>query len=217
MAYCPNCGTEAQSRFCEVCGAPMAFTPVTAPPIPPQHSALSRKRRRWPWFVLIGLVIWFGAAYYFYLDNERTFSEARNRGVDILSTNEKTGVVTARDKLTGKIITMDFNDIGRDSVREETISMPSWIPSYPNVAGSESTKDGSFSFSTADSVDEATGFYESELRKAEMTVRRQISSAGDSPAGVTLIARDAVRNRSITIVVNRKDSGSSITIAIGGK
>ena len=178
---------------------PLRSAPGASPAGEARAEALALVRWYWPGDLA-------RCSYYFYLDNERTFDEARNRGVDILSTDEKTGVVTARDKLTGKIITMDFNDIGRDPVRVETIGMPSWIPSYPNVADSEPSKNGSFSLSTPDSVAEAAGFYESELRKAGMTVTRQNSSAGDSLDGVTLTARDAVKNRSVTVVVERNDS-----------
>jgi hypothetical protein len=176
-----------------------------------------RRRRRWPWFVGIGLVIWLGVAYYFYLDNERTFAEARNRGVDILSTDEKTGVVTARDRKTGKIITMDFNDVGPDGIRAGAIGMPSWIPFYPNAGDSEPSAKGSFSLSTPDPAAEAAGFYEAELRKAGMTVTRRNSSAGAASDGVALTAIDAVRNRSVTVVIRRTDSGSSITITPGNK
>lgn len=218
MAYCPRCGAATKSQFCGACGAPVAYPPVPAfPQMPQSPSSPVRKRRRWPWFVGIGLLIWLGGAYYFYQDNERTFAEARNRGVDILSTDEKTGVVTARDKQTGKIITMNFNDIGPDPIRVGTIGMPSWIPSYPNAAGSGPPENGAFAVSTADSVAVAAGFYETELRTAGMTVARRNSSTGGSLDGVTLTARDAVKNRSATVVVKREDSGSSITIAIGGK
>jgi len=184
---------------------------------PHQPSPPVRARRRWPWFVGIGLLIWLGGAYFFYQDNERRFAEARNTGVDILSTDEKTGVVTARDRKTGKIIKMDFNGLGPDQVREGMIGMPSWVPSYPNVADSEPSHNGSFSFSTSDSVAEAAGFYESGLRQAGMAVARRDSSTGASLDNVTLTARDAVRDRSVTVVAKRKDSGSSITIAIGDK
>jgi hypothetical protein len=185
--------------------------------VPQQPSSPARTGRRWPWFVGIGLLIWIGGSYFFYQDNERKFAEARNMGVDILSTDEKTGVMTARDKRTGKIIKMDFNDIEPDQVRVGTIGMPFWVPSYPNVADSGPSKNGSFSLSTSDSVAEAAGFYEAELRKTGMTVTRRNSSTGDSLDGVTLTARDAVKNRSVTVVVKRKNSGSSITITTGGK
>jgi hypothetical protein len=185
--------------------------------MPPPLPAPVRGRRRWPWFVGMGLVIWLGGAYFFYQDNERRFAEARNTGVDILSTDEKTGVVTARDKKTGKIIKMDFNDIEPDPIRVGMIGMPSWLPSYPNMAGSEPSHNGASSFSTPDSVAEVAGFYESELRKTGMTVTRRNSSAGDSLEGVTLTASDAVQNRSATVVVKRKDSGSSISIATGNR
>jgi hypothetical protein len=165
----------------------------------------------------IGLTIWLGGAYYFYRDNERRFAEARNTGVDILSTDEKTGVVTARDKKTGKIVKMDFNDLGTDQVRVGMIGMPSWVPPYPNIAGSEPAQNGSFSFSTPDSVAAAAGFYESELRKAGMTITRRDSSAADSLHSVTLTARDAAKNRSLTVVAERQDSGCRITITPGNQ
>jgi hypothetical protein len=165
----------------------------------------------------IGLAIWLGGAYFFYRDNERRFAEARNTGVDILSTDEKTGVVTARDKKTGKIVKMDFHDIAPDPVRVGMIGMPSWVPAYPNMADSQPSQNGSVSFSTSDSVAEAADFYESELRKAGMTVARRNSSAGASLEGVTLTAREAAKNRSVTVAAKRKDSGSRITITTGNQ
>jgi hypothetical protein len=185
--------------------------------MPQQPSSPVRARRRWPWFVGIGLAIWLGGAYFFYRDNERRFAEARNTGVDVLSTDEKTGVVTARDKKTGQIVKLDFNDIAPDQVRVGMIGMPSWVPSYPNITGSEPAQNGSFSFSTSDSVAGAAGFYESELRKAGMTVTRRNSSTGDSLDGVTLTARDSVKNRSVTVVAKRQDSGSRVTITPGNQ
>lgn len=176
MPLCPRCGAETQSRFCPACGAPVAFPPDPAYPQMPQPQASpQRVRRRWPWYVGIGLVIWLGGAYYFYQDNEKTFAKARNRGVDTISTDEKTGVVTARDKQTGKIIRMDFNDIGADQVRVEPRLCRAWIPSYPNVTGSEAPQNGTFSLSTSDSVAQAAGFYETELRTGGMTVTRRNS------------------------------------------
>ena len=150
MASCPRCGGAAPNGFCEACGAPVAFPPVPAfPQAPQQPSAPARaRRRRWPWVVGIGLAIWLGGAYYFYQDNEKRFAEARNTGVDILSTDQKTGVVTARDKKTGKIVKMDLNDIEPDRVRVGMIEMPSWLPSYPNMADSGPSHNGAFSFST---------------------------------------------------------------------
>jgi hypothetical protein len=163
------------------------------------------------------LAIWLGGAYFFYQDNERRFAEARNTGVDILSTDQKTGVVTARDKKTGKIIKMDFSDLGPDPVRVGMIGMPSWLPSYPDMADSEPSPNGAISFSTPDSVARVAGFYESELRQAGMTVTRRNSSTGDSLDGVTVTASDAGKNRSATVVVKRTASGSSITIATGNQ
>ena len=216
MEHCPRCGAAAPNQFCGACGAPIAFPPVPAVPLMPrQPSPPVRARRRWPWFVGIGLAIWLGGAYFFYRDNERRFAEARNTGVDILSTDEKTGVVTARDKKTGKIVKLDFNDLEPDQIRVVMIGMPTWVPSYPNITGSEPAQNGSFSFSTSDSVAGVAGFYESELRKAGMTITRRDSPAGNSIHGVTLTARDAAKNRSLTVVAERQDSGSRITVTPG--
>ena len=219
MAHCPRCGAAAPTGFCGACGAPVAFPPAPVFPQMPQPPSdpVGARRRRWPWFVGIGVAIWLGGAYFFYRDNERRFAEARNTGVDILSTDQKTGVVTARDKKTGKIIKMDFNDLGPDQVRVGMIGMPPWVPSYPNVADSAPSQNGSYSFSTPDSVAEAAGFYESELGKEGMTVTRRNPSPGDSVDVVTLTARDAVKNRSVTVVATRKGSGSRITITTGNQ
>ena len=89
------------------------------------------------------------------------------------------------------------------------------VPALPQMP--QPSRNGSFSFSTADPVAEAAGFYESELRKAGMTVARRDSSAGASLDGVTLTARDAARNRSVTVAAKRKDSGTSITITTGNQ
>ena len=224
MEYCPRCGAAAPNQFCGACGAPVAFPPVPAfplvpavPPMPQQPSPPVGVRRHWPWFVGIGLAIWLGGAYFFYRDNERRFAEARNTGVDILSTDEKTGVVTARDKKTGKIVKLDFNDIAPDQVRVGMIGMPPWVPTYPNIADSEPARNGAFSFSTSDSVAAAAGFYESELRQAGMTITRRDSSAGGSLHGVTLTARDAAKNRSLTVAAERQDSGCRVTITPGNQ
>ncbi len=218
MAYCPRCGTAANSQFCGACGAPVAFSAYPASgPIPQTAFAPARRRRRWPWFAGLGLVIWLGGAYYFYLDNERTFAEARNRGVDILSTDEKTGVVTARDKQTGKIIKMDFNDLESDQIRVGLIGMPSWIPSYPNIADSAPSTKGSYSFSTPDSVAQAAGFYQTELRKAGMKITRRDSSSGGALESVAITAAHAASDRSVTVSVKREGAGTGVVITPGGE
>ena len=132
MAHCPRCGAAAPTGFCGACGAPVAFPPAPVFPQMPQPPSdpVGARRRRWPWFVGIGVAIWLGGAYFFYRDNERRFAEARNTGVDILSTDQKTGVVTARDKKTGKIIKMDFNDIAPDQMRVGMIDSSS--TTWPN-------------------------------------------------------------------------------------
>jgi hypothetical protein len=185
--------------------------------MPQRGGSPAPRRRRWPWFVRIGLLIWLGGAYFFYQDNEKRFAEARNTGVDILSTDEKTGVVTARDRKTGKIIKMDFNDIEPDQVRVGAIGMPSWIPSYPNSSASTPPGNGAFSLSTSDTVSDVAGFYQQELQKSGMSVARRNSVTGNLLAGVTLTAKDTAKNRSVKVVIKRQESDTNITITPGTK
>jgi hypothetical protein len=187
---CERCGVPLTGRFCGSCGWAQTGQQATAP-----------RRRRWPWIVAAVLAVWIGGAYYFYQDNERRFAEARNTGVDILSTDPKTGVVTARDKKTGKIITLDMNDIEPDAIR-----LP--IRPYPGAAESGAAKGGALTFTTPDAPGAVVGFYEDELKGAALEVVKK-----EGPAGAVTLTGTSGNGRKVTVVIRGAGSGATVEIS----
>jgi len=191
--YCQRCGVPLAGPFCGACGWAQPAPQAVAKP----------RRRRWPWIVAGVMVIWAAGTYYFYQDNERTFREARNQGVDILSSDPKTGVVTARDKKTGKIVTLDMNDVQPDAVR-----LP--IEPYPGAAPSGMTKGGAKSFTTPDSQDKVVTYYEGELQSLGLDVAKKVSRGPGAP--VTLTATGA-NGRNVTVVIRGACTGATVEIS----
>jgi hypothetical protein len=165
--------------------------------------ATAPRRRRWPWIVAAVLAVWIGGAYYFYQDNERRFAEARNTGVDILSSDPKTGVVTARDKKTGKIVTLDMNDIEPDAIR-----LP--IRPYPGAAESGAAKGGALTFTTPDAPGAVVSYYESELKSVGLEVAK--NTAG-GPAGAVTLTGTSGNGRKVTVVIRGAGSGATVGIS----
>jgi len=241
MNFCPRCGTSLQGAVCQACGfdaanaapppapsytapQPPAYgTPPLPPPLqygapqPPQYIVPPPRKKisKW-WWIALGLVIWVSGTAFFYYDNEKKFAEARNTGVDILSTDAKTGVVTARDRKTGKIITMNMGDIEPDQVDLNAAlgKLPEWMPAYPNGSTPEEIQGGTFSLETPDAAGKAAAFYVAELKKAGMSVKKTASS---KPPEVTLAAADAKANRNATIAITVKGTGSAIEITARGR
>jgi hypothetical protein len=117
-----------------------------------------------------------------------------NPDIDVLSTNDHDGTITFRDKKTGKVDTLTFDDVKsghfKMSVKEngKTTSLdfgenagsklPSWVPSYPGAttkgggfsvtASGENGDAGNFSFTTPDSVERVQSFYEGKAHDLGM-------------------------------------------------
>lgn len=214
MAVCSRCGATVQSQFCGACGAPVGYPPVPAmPAYPAQPGVNLPKPRRWPWYLGIGLCVWLGGAYYFYQDDQKRFAEARNTGVDILSSDEKTGVVTARDRKTGKVITMNFKDLDADQVRVAAIGMPDWVPAYPNATESERPAQGVLRLAMEAPAAEVERFYETGLSQAGLTVTK----TGRAGEEVTLTASEAAGGRGAVVEVKSEGAATRVTIRVRGK
>jgi hypothetical protein len=117
-----------------------------------------------------------------------------NPDIEVLSTNDRDGTITFRDKKTGKVDTLTFDDVKsghfKMSVKEngKTTSLdfganaggklPSWVPSYPGAtakgggfsvtASGENGDAGNFSFTTPDSAGSVQAFYESKAHDTDM-------------------------------------------------
>jgi hypothetical protein len=125
-----------------------------------------------------------------------------NPDIDVLSTNDRAGTITVRDRKTGKVDTLTFDDVKNGhfkmSVQENgkttsldfsgngAAKLPSWVPGYPGAtakgggfsmtASGENGDAGNFAFTTSDSADRVQSFYEGKAHEMNMQVEATVAS-----------------------------------------
>ena len=160
---------------------------------------------------------------------------AANPDVDVLNTDDNGGTITVRDRHTGKVTTLSFDDIRKGKLRitaqdengktatmefgGSASNLPSWIPSYPGstpqVALAGSSDDGSggtFTFSTSDPAARVMQFYQDKLKEMGM----KISSAMVSDNGGTVSGVDDDHHRTLNVVVGQALGATGAFVAYGG-
>lgn len=133
MGFCTSCGSPVEGRFCVKCGKPVEAAPAAAEPAPPPASQPRRKTSPLVWilvaivgfFLLVGIGV-IGAGIFvvhkakqagldpaLMRDNPAlAFTKllaATNPDVEVVRVDEGKGLITLREKSTGKIVTMDFD------------------------------------------------------------------------------------------------------------
>jgi len=147
---------------------------------------------------------------------------AFNPDVEVLNTDDRAGTITVRDRKTGKVVTLRFDDVrnGRFNMniqedgKNASISVggdaagkvPSWVPVYPggkvNGAFAATSTDehgdaGTFTFTTNDSAAEVRKFYEDKAKETGMV----IDASGETVLGTALKINDANSKRNYAIVI----------------
>jgi hypothetical protein len=166
---------------------------------------------------------------------------AANPNVEVMSTNDGAGTITIRDKQTGKIVTMSFDearngkfkfsaegDDGKTATMEfgagATAKLPSWIPSYPgsNPQGTFSAKGsddngqgegGMFTFTTKDDPAKVMQFYQDKGKDLGMKVTMN-TTLGD---GGMVVLADEDTKRSLQITVGKNSDGTGVAVTYGAK
>ena len=253
MAFCTNCGAQVTGAFCQQCGRP-AQGPAPAGPVaaPPTAAPAPGARRTspivWVLLILLGIFVLGGAA----LVGTGIFVArkvhqagpsvtagrllaALNPDLEVIDADERSGVITVREKSTGKEITLNFDDVkrGRISVREDrhgkrasieigasNAKLPSWVPGYPgaSVEATISVNSGegqgaSFNFKTADAPAKVMEFYQEGLKQAGFKIA-MTTSTGE---GGMVAAEDKSADRSILVTVSAADGGSAVVLLCKGK
>jgi hypothetical protein len=244
MPFCSKCGNPVDGKFCEKCGTPVAAVPpppVAAPAMtmPPQQAApVKKKTSPLVWilvgvlglFVLGGLALVAVGGYFAHkVGKNPAVAAARmmamaNPDVEVLEADEDTGVLTLRDKKTGKTITMNAADIQKGkltfsdgetgekvSIGGDTANLPPWVPKYPGSKPGPvvaiASSGGSVTLLTNDSVDRVLDYYEKELKSAGFEVTRQ------ELGGVkNVTAKDSGGERSIHVIVTATNGSSTIML-----
>jgi len=163
-----------------------------------------------------------------------------NPDAEVLNTDEGAGTITVRDKRTGKVVTMSFDqaksgnftfsatgDDGKTAsveIGSGASKLPSWVPAYPGAAakgtfavkgdgGNGTGEGGSFAFTTPDAPAKVKSFYEEKCKEAGMHVK--VTVHGDQ--GGMIVASDEADQRSLHITVAGGDAETTVNVIYGSK
>ena len=161
-----------------------------------------------------------------------------NPDVDVLNTDESAGKITVRDKKTGKVVTMTFDDAknGKFSFSAQgddgkTASMefgagadklPSWIPAYPGAkvegtfainGDSGQGTGGSFGFSTSDAPARVMSFYQDKCK--ELGINIKMTTTTDK--GGMIVAADEGDSRTLQVIVGSESGATKVQVIYGLK
>jgi hypothetical protein len=161
-----------------------------------------------------------------------------NPDVEVLSTDEGAGKITVRDKKTGKVVTMTFDeakqgkfsfsaqgDDGKTASLEigaGADKLPSWIPAYPGakVEGTFAIKGdsgqgngGSFGFSTSDAPAKVMSFYQDKCK--ELGINIKMTTTTDK--GGMILGADEGETRSLQVIVGSESGETKVQVVYGLK
>jgi len=146
---------------------------------------------------------------------------AFNPDAEVLRTDERAGTITVRDRKTGKVVTLRFDDVrnghfnmdiqedGKNaslSFGDTSSRQPSWVPAYPGAkmnggfsatASDEHGDAGTYNFTTTDSPQQVRNFYEEKARGSGMVVEAN----ADTPLGASLKITDPGSKRNIGVLI----------------
>jgi len=277
MAYCTNCGTQTDARFCTKCGQPVGASapsgpaPFPAPSAQPQAPARQQApaqpaapRRTSPlvWilggvvclFVLVGVLIVGAGIFVVHKAKNAGFDSALaeknpalaaakimvslNPDVEVVKEDVDRGLLTIRDKKTGKTITMNADDIknGKLTFSDEdtgqnvtfgadsAVKLPAWLPSYPGskpegtFSASGNGSDGGMAhFKTGDASSKVIEFYQENLKSAGFKITSTFSGDSGESRGGIVTAEDTANRRSVMVTVSSASDGTDVALTYGTK
>ena len=152
--------------------------------------------------------------------------EMSNPDAEVVKVDSDTGSVTIKDKKTGKVITMNLDDVkkgkitfeGPDGEKAEfgTAKLPDWIPAYPGatvttgMTGSGKQGSGGMVSMSADGkAEDILKWYEDKFTAAGMSVESKTLIPGSQ--GGVMVMKDAKKNLVVTV---GGESGGKTTVGI---
>jgi hypothetical protein len=159
---------------------------------------------------------------------------------EVLRTDDGAGTITVRDKKTGKVVTMTFDEArqGKFTFQAEGpdhekasievggsgANVPAELPVYPgakvegnfSVTGNGADGQGSasqFQFTTPDSPSKVLAYYHEKLEGSGMKLALNTPTTD----GGMLMAEDDSRGQAIIVTVGKNGEGSSISVTMRAK
>jgi hypothetical protein len=165
---------------------------------------------------------------------------AANPDVEVLSTDDGSGKITVRDRRTGKVVTMNFDDARNGKFSFSAVDddgktasleigsgggkLPSWVPAYPGADakgtfavkgddGNRRGEGGSFTFTTPDSAAKVKAFYDDKCKQAGMRVHMTLNTE----EGGVLVASDDGERRTLNVNVAGGSGDTTVTVIYAAK
>ena len=263
MAFCTNCGTQTDARFCAKCGQPVEGSapggpaPSISPAIAPETFAptssvpmqVVAKSKISPvvWilgavvgvFILVG-ILFVGAGFCVankvrsagfdsaLLQKNPALATAKimaslNPDVEVVKVDEDRGLLTIKDKKTGKLLTMNADDVknGKLTFSDEgtgekvtfgansAVNLPAWLPSYPGSkpegtfsASGSGSEGGMAHFKTSDAGAKVLAYYQEALKSAGFKITSTLSGDSGNSNGGVVTAEDNGNQRSVMVTVS---------------
>ncbi len=260
MAFCQNCGAQISGDFCTACG-----TRARAADVPPASPA-TRKTSPLVWimvavlgvFILFGVAVLGGGLFLVHkakqagLDSQLMRNNpglatakllaATNPDLEVVSSDDQRGLITIRQKSTGKTMTVNFADMkagrltfkedGKDSVTLEAhgdggspSALPSWIPPYPNsrptstfrIDSGDQGSSASFKFQTQDQPKGVLAFYEQGLKQNGFRITASTASESGGSSGGLISGEDTAGRRTVVVTVGSAGPGATVSVTYSQK
>ena len=261
-AFCVQCGTPVKASAAQPPASPGQTPPaVSAVPQQVPGAVVPRKTSPIVWilvcvlglFVLGGIAV-VGTLRYFVhkagLDPElmqrnpglavSKMIATMNPDVDVLNTDDARGRITVRDRKTGKVVTMSFDDVKNGKFSFSAVGddgktasleigsgagkLPSWVPAYPGADakgtfsvkgddGSGQGEGGSFAFTTPDSPAKVKAFYEDKCKQAGMKINMNMTT----DQGGMITATDEGERHTLNVTIGGGSGDTTVNVIYGAK
>jgi hypothetical protein len=269
MAFCTNCGAQTDAAFCTKCGKPMGAPapsqgmPPAPTPIAQMPGAAKPKISPLVWilgavvgvFVLVGILVVGAGLFVAHKAKNAGFDSALaeknpalaaakvmaslNPDVEIVNIDEDKGLLTIKDKKTGKVLTMNAEDVknGKMTISDEStgekvtfgansaVQLPAWLPSYPGSkpegtfsASGSGNEGGMAHFKTSDAGPKVLAFYQDALKSAGFKITSTFSGDSGDAKGGLVSAEDTANRRTVMVTVSSSGAdGTDVSLTYGTK
>ncbi|HYL73735.1 MAG TPA: hypothetical protein VEU96_05990 [Bryobacteraceae bacterium] len=154
---------------------------------------------------------------------------AANPDIELVSTDEGKQEITVREKKTGKVYTMSFEDAknGKFTMKEDgkttlrvggAAKLPAWVPNYPGSdpqGATASTADGdggTVTFKTKDDAEKVANYYKESFATLGLKIVSNVTSQSGSTSGGMISAQDEANKH--TVAVTTSVEGGETTVVV---
>lgn len=223
---------------------------MSAPHYPQQMPPAAKKSTPiWVWllvgFIGVGILVVIAAAAGIYWFTSKVaesganpvtaiirIAAAANPDVEVVSSDDKAGKITIRDKRNGKLITIGADDIKDGKIVLESdegtavigggkdIKPPAWVPLPPGAeikggmtGGAEGSNAGSIVFTSNMSVADLKAFYAQKTKEGGFEEKGTFTTSSGNEEGAHMTFENTARKRNLVVSFAKSPEGIGGNIA----